>query len=109
MSKWDEAAAKMDAAVDEHLSDTISYALDGATFVDMPGYVVVFSEGLGLGEIDPTLGSRNRVKIAKSLVPEVLLTHRLRHEKLGAGTFRPAGENPDEQGRYWIFDVQETI
>jgi len=100
----------MDASVDARLADTISYSPNGgATYVDMLGYVLPFSQGLGLDELDPTLGSRWRVKLAKALVPLPARTHRLQHPKLGVGTtWRPAGNDPEDQGRYWIFDIQKA-
>lgn len=109
MSDWDEASAQMDADVDARLSDTIAYSSDeGDSWENLPGYILPFAEGLGLGPIDPALGSRFRVKIAKSVVAEPDRTHRLRHAKLGASTWRPAGSDPDDQGRYWIFDIQQV-
>jgi hypothetical protein len=109
VSDWDASSAKMDEDVDAHLSDTISYSTDeGATFNDIAGFVLPFAEGLALGPIDPSLGSRYRVKVRKSLVAAPDRTHRLRQPKLGAGTFRPSGDDPDEQGRYWIFDIQKV-
>jgi hypothetical protein len=108
MSDWDDAAAAMDAEVDARLGDTISYALDGVNFVDMPGFVLPAVEGIGLNELDPALGHRWRVKISKALVAEPLRTHRLSHPKLGVDTYRPAGDDPDDQGRYWIFDIQKV-
>lgn len=107
MSDWDAASAMMDTDVDARLSDTIAYSIDeGASFDEVAGYILPFAEGLGLGPIDPILGSRYRAKIAKALIPEPDRTHRLRHPKLGDATFRPAGADPDDQGRYWIFDIQ---
>ena len=110
MSDWDVAAPAMDEAIDERLSDTIAYSTDeGATYDDIAGYVLPFAEGLGLNEIDSPLGARWRVKVRKTLVDEPSRTHRLKHPKLGVDTvWRPAGEDPDDQGRYWIFDIQKV-
>jgi len=110
LSDWDEASAAMDEGVDARLSDTVAYSTDeGATFTNIAAYVLPFAEGLGLNEIDPALGSRWRIKVAKSIVDEPKRTHRLKHHKLGANTvWRPAGDDPDEQGRYWIFDIQKV-
>lgn len=109
MSDWDVASEKMDEDVDARLSDTINYSTDeGASYEEIAGYVLPFAEGLGLGPIDAPLGSRYRVKIRKTLIPEPHRTHRLRHRLLGDATYRPAGSDPDDQGRYWIFDVQKV-
>ena len=111
MSDWDQVSGKMDSAVDARLSDTVSYSPNGDggdPFVDIPAFVLPFTEGLNLGELDPTLGTRWRIKVAKDVVPEVLRRQHYRHHKLGAATWRPSGENPEEQGRYWIFDIQKV-
>lgn len=109
MSDWETASAKMDQEVDARLADTISYSTDGgATFVPTPGFILPFTESFGLGGIDAPLGSRMRVKIAKAILAAPLPTHRLTHPLLGADTWKPAGEDPDQQGRYWIFDIQKV-
>lgn len=110
MSDWDTASSKMDIAVDERLGDTISYSTDsGVTFTDLPGFVLFFTEGFGLNSLDSALGSRPRVKIRKDLIGEVNpRTHRLRHPRLGADTYRPGNDDPDDQGRYVIFDIQKV-
>ena len=107
MSDWDNYSALMDEEVDARLADTIPYD-SGAGFVDIPGYVIPFGEGLGLDGLDPSLGTRWRVKVRKSLVPDPSRDHRLTHHKLGAGIWRPSGEDPEDQGRYWIFDIQKA-
>ena len=108
MSDWDTHSAVMDEVVDERLGDTISYSLDGVTFTDLKGFVLPFGESIGLDGIDPTLGTRWRGKIRKTLVAEPLGSHRLRHPKLGADTWRPAADDPENQGRYWLFDIQKV-
>lgn len=108
MSDWDSASARLDDAVDERLADTISYSVDGATFADLPGYVLPATVGIGFGELDPGLGTRWRIKIRQSLIPLPTRDHRLTHPMLGADVWRPAGEEPEEQGRYWIFDIQKA-
>lgn len=109
MSDWDAASTKMDEDVDAHLSDTILYSTSAGVFEEIPGYILPFAEGLALGPVDGALGSRWRVKIAKAHIEEPSRNHRLRHPKLGDdAVWRPAGENPDDQGRYWIFDIQKV-
>lgn len=105
---WDQASAAMDEAIDARLGDTISYAANGVSFVDLNGYVLFEEVPLGLEAIDEIMGSRPRIKIAKSVVPYPEPAHRLRHAKLGPATYRPAGSNPENQGRYWLFDVERV-
>lgn len=107
-SAWDQAAALLDAKVDEYLGDDIDYAANGVTFAPIKGFVLLNMASLGLESIDEIVGSRNRVKIAKAVLPRPERTHRLRHPRLGSGTFRPAGTVPEEQGRYWLFDVEKV-
>lgn len=107
---WDDLAAQMDLVVDNGLGDTIQLALNGLTFVDVQGFVLPFAASEGLGAFDETLGSRIRVKLAKAIVGEEEPSRaiRLRSAKLGSSTWRPAGSHPDDQGRYWIFDIQKV-
>lgn len=103
---WDSAAAAMDAEVDARLGDTISYAANGVTFVDVSGFVLFTDVPLGLDASDEIFDARPRVKLAKAVVPYPDPQHRLRSTKLGEATYRPAGSLPQEQGRYWLFDVE---
>ncbi|HEX9946411.1 MAG TPA: hypothetical protein VGA98_02625 [Allosphingosinicella sp.] len=109
-SAWDKHAAIMDAAVDSRLADRISYSQAGGPFAMVRGYVIDVTEALTDDEsFDEELGERKRVKVAKALVPVVSMAgDRLRHPRLGPGTFRPVGSHPSDQGRYWIFDVQQA-
>lgn len=104
---WDQASQLMDETVDETLGDDIQYAANGVSFAPLKGFVMFSGEPPVLDGIDEILGSRPRVKIAKSKVPYPDPDHRLRCPKrLGPNTFRPAGAAPAEQGRYYIFDVE---
>ena len=106
---WDQASELMDDQVDETLGDTISYAANGVSFSDIKGFVLFFGEPPVLDGIDEIMGSRPRVKIARSKVPYPDPSHRLRCAKrLGAHTFKPAGALPAEQGRYYIFDLEKA-
>jgi hypothetical protein len=107
-SVWDRAAATMDAAVDRILGDRISYALDGKKFELLEGFVIDENARSGMDEIDEPVSTRKRVKIAKALVPAPSMTHRIRHPRLGPGTYQPLGSQPETEGRYWLFDVQEV-
>ncbi len=110
MSAWDALSAQMDREVDAALGDTIQLALNGTSFVDQPGFVLTVGSTDGLAGFDEILGSRIRVKMAKSIIGEDEPSRdiRLKAAKLGADTYRPAGSKPDDQGRYWLFDIQKA-
>lgn len=108
-SMWDRLSAKMDAIVDTGLGDLIEYALDGVTFVMIEGFV--FDNVVGetaYESMDDDFANRKRVKVAKAKVPAVLRSHRLRHPRLGAGSFQPGNSEPQSEGRYWLFEVQKA-
>lgn len=106
-SNWDQLSAQMDGIVDAGVGDDISYDA-GAGPVAIKGFVIPTVEPGGLDAFDDKLGSRPRVKVAKATVPVVSSSHRLTAPLLGSGSFRPANSDPEEQGRYWIFDVQKV-
>lgn len=103
---WDQLSAAMDQAVDDRLGDTISYAANGVSFEEIKGFVLLSEASLGLESIDEVISTRPRVKIAKALLPYPEPTHRLRHAKIGQGTFMPASVRSDNGGDYWLFDVE---
>lgn len=111
MADWSELAAKMDATVDTALGDTIQLSLNsGATYAAVQGFVAPFVAGIGIGAMDEPLGSRNRVKLDRALFGGGMPGRnvRVQHPMLGAGTYRPASGEPEEQGRYVLFDVQKV-
>jgi hypothetical protein len=101
----------MDETVDTALGDAISLSLDaGATWTPQMGFVIAVSSTGGIMGMDEPLGTRKRVKMPRSLFPtgEPSRSVQLRHARLGAGTYRAAGGEPEEQGRYILFDVQKV-
>lgn len=111
MADWSELSARLDATVDDTLGDTIQLSLNsGATYTPVKGFVGPFVAGIGIGAMDEPLGSRNRVKLDRSLFGGGLPGRnvRVQHALLGAGTYRPASGEPEEQGRYVLFDVQKV-
>ncbi len=105
MSDWDRNSALMDEAIDERLGDVISYSANGVVFDDIKGYVLFPEFASGAGPIDEAFDARPQIKIARSKLPYPDPSHRLRAEKLGPGLFRPTGSVPQNQGRYWLFDI----
>jgi hypothetical protein len=109
---WDDLAAKMDADVDTVLGDTILFSADaGSSWSSENGFVLSASMTNGIIGMDEPLGARMRVKMARDLFGASGLpgrSVRLQHARLGQGTYRPAGGEPEEQGRYILFDVQRV-
>lgn len=109
---WEDLAARMDAAVDSAVGDSIRFSTDaGATWSTQNGFVLSAAMTGGIIGMDEPLGGRMRVKLPRSLfgddgVPSRSV--RLEHVRLGPGTYRPAGGEPEEQGRYILFDVQKV-
>lgn len=105
---WDEFSLTMDQEVDDRLGDAIDYAANGVTFVAIKGFVQFTPAPDGLDATDEIFDVRPRVKIAKAIVPYPDPQHRLRAARLGNATYRPAGSVPENQGRYWVFDVERV-
>lgn len=112
-SLWDRASKLLDSTVDNVLGDRLRYRHNGVWLgtgdpAVVEGFVRFFNPLLNTEELDETLGSRKRVKISMDLVDEPIQSDRIQHPKLGPGWFRPAGDAPDNEGRYWLFDVQRA-
>ena len=113
MPDWSDLAARMDAVVDAGVGDAISFSDDsGATWRTEQGFIVPAIATGGIMGMDEPLGTRNRVKLPRDLFGAAgtpnRATIRIQHARLGTGTFRPAGGEPEEQGRYILFDVQKV-
>lgn len=113
MSIWDQAAAKMDAKVDELLGDTVSFSSDGGqTFADVQAFVIDDTDPAPAfgGDFDETATVSKRIKIAVTILGgrPSKAAHRFRHSRLGAGTWRPLGAEPRSEGRYWVFGVEKA-
>lgn len=108
MTDWDALSAQLDTACDDGVGDTIAYAANGVSFVDIKGYVLFTENPLGLDATDEIFDTRPRIKLAKAVVPYPEPQHRIRSAKLGPATYRPAGSIPEDQGRYWLFDVERV-
>ena len=110
---WDSASAQMDDAVDARLGDTIQLSIDGGnTFLPVKGYYLPYAAGGGLEIYDEPLGQKPRFKLQVKHFPggrqPSFDYDRMRCAKAGPFTFRPSGSAPDEQGRYFIFDIQKV-
>ena len=110
---WESASPIMDGKVDQILGDTFSVSLDGGqTYEPRKGFYLPVSAGGGFSPYDENLGSKPRVKMSKDILgdtPPDRRYVRLRYAKLGDATYCPGGAEPDEQGRYWIFDIQKVM
>lgn len=109
---WSDLAPQMDAIVDETLGDSIRYrASSSAAWTTVQGFVLPSSITSGIIGMDEPLGGRMRVKLPRSLFGDTGVPSRdvrLEHTLLGVGTFRPAGGETEDQGRYVLFDVQKV-
>lgn len=109
-SMWERASSTMHDAYDEILGDRVEYSTDsGSTFAVISATVIDNVDGeTSLEALDEDFAVRKRVKVRKAIVELPALTHRIRHPKLGAGTFRPTNSVPQTEGNYWLFDVQKV-
>ena len=112
---WARAARVLDTAVDSVVGDRLRYRHRGVWLGPLDvaepervveGFVLINAGSLNTDEIDETLGHRRRVKISIALVDDPIQSDRIQHPMLGPGWFCPAGATPENDGRYWIFDVQ---
>jgi hypothetical protein len=104
---YEDWAAKMDAAVDQHLGDTVEVSIAGGAFVPRKAFVLEENGVIGLDPID-NLAQKQRIKIDKSIVPDPGDTVRFRGAKLGADTWMPCGDVPETAGRYWLLEIQKA-
>jgi hypothetical protein len=96
--------------VDEYLGDTIALSTDGGvTFTDILGFILMNGQAVtGFSELD-AINFRPRFKVRKTNLLDPKVNWRLRCPKLlGAGNWRMSGETIDEQGRYWVLDIQKA-
>lgn len=108
---WDDYANQMDDAVDDMLGDVINVSLDGGlNYTARQGFIIFAVESMGIGGLDEPLGSTRRVKLRSSYFTNGLPDRqtRLTSPKLGSAVYMPAGSDPEEQGRYVIFDIQKA-
>lgn len=111
MDDWSDLAAKMDMSVDTALGDAIRFSSDiGVSWTMQQGFVLSAAVTNGIVGMDEPLGGKMRVKMPRDLFVDGVPDRRVRlqHARLGPGTFRPAGGEPEEQGRYILFDVQKV-
>jgi hypothetical protein len=109
MPSWDELSARMDAKVDDRLGDTIEVSADaGTSWVARKGFALNMAAGLSLDGIDEIMASRPRIKISKLYVPALTRIYRFRTPKWPGIVFCPGSSEPDDDGRYLIFDVQKA-
>jgi hypothetical protein len=107
-SGWDALIGRVDAIIDDKVGDRISYSIGGAPASILPGFIITSTAPRNQSDFDENLGTVRRVKIAKRLVPKPNLTVRVSHPRLGEGQFRPIGDEPEEDDRYWLFDIQKA-
>lgn len=105
----------MDAQVDFHLGDSITYIVEGAPLESapgvptIPGFInLVNADGSSAGTLQGFNPHEHRwtCKVHKQFLPDGPdIRHRIQHSKL-PGLQRPAADTIDDDGSYWLFDLQ---
>lgn len=105
----------MDAQVDRHLGDSITYIVAGVPLESapgvptIPGFVnLVNADGSSAGTLQGVDPQEHRwtCKVHKRFLPDGPdIRHRIQHGRLPA-VMRPATDTIDDDGSYWLFDLQ---
>lgn len=106
----------MDAQVDEHLGDSITYKIDGVALErtegdpTVPGFLGLFSDDGALIEGITPQQMRWQLKIAVTWLPPTgpSMRHVITAQRLGMVNHRPGPSTKTEDGRYWIIDLQRA-
>jgi hypothetical protein len=112
VSAFEDLRETMDAQVDRHLGDSITYHSAGVLVHDdlgnptIPGFLVDLNDEGGFDGVQP-LHCRWQLKISKRFVPTISMKDTITAAKLD-GTYRPAANNPISGGAYWITDLQKA-
>ena len=104
----------MDAQVDNHLGDSITYNVNGVPVERAPGdptipaFLMLMSDDGGLtDQITPGL-ERWQLKVAKRFVPvRPSLRDSVEHAKLGS-RMRVAANTAVDDGDYWLCELQKA-
>lgn len=117
MTVYEDRKAQMDAQVDRHLGDTITYIVDGAPLESTPGVpgipgfiLLVNADGSFAGTLQGFNPHEQRwkCKVHKRYLPDGPdIRHRIQNRKL-TGTYRPAADTIDDDGDYFLFDLQKA-
>jgi len=106
----------MDAHVDAGVGDSITYRLTAAGpplesapgTPTIPGFIRLTNQEGGFGRISPH-DHRWFAKVHKQYLPDgVDIRHRIDHPKLDGVTMRPAADTIDDDGDYYLFDLQKA-
>lgn len=98
----------VDALVDAHLGDPVWYRAEGSSrYVKVPGFFLNEAKGGYDPELDD-ITRREQLKISQQHVPEVRRGDRIKRSMESPVTYQPENANPEEDGRYWIFNIQRV-
>ncbi len=105
----------MDAQVDHHLGDSISYKRDGtliersAGVLTIPGFLELLADDGGMSGISPGR-SRWQLKVRKSYLPGGVAkaSDVITAAKLGGTNYRPGPNSITDDGSYIIMDLQKA-
>jgi len=105
--RFEDVEAELDAQVENHLGDSISYSRNGEAPVIIRGFVLSNSDDDNVGGTDPQK-LRWRVQINKSRLPEPPTTRdRITHRRM-PGIWKPTNGTIIADGRDWFFDLQRA-
>ena len=104
----------MDARVDNHLGDSISYSINGVPLEDeagnptVPGFLNLEADGLSMDGIT-SVPTRWTLKLAKQYLPAgPKMQHRVTAAKLDNLIYRPGAFVSSADGAYWLMDLQRN-
>lgn len=112
MSAFEQLTELMDAQVDRHLGDSITYKVANVAVQDeggnatIPAFLILESDDGGISGITP-LSRRWLVKVAKRYVPVMKMSDTIESPKLD-GKYRPMANNPTSYGAYWVAEIQRV-
>lgn len=111
---YEEMAGFLDDMVDDTLGDSIEVKLSVGAWTPRTAFIIeetagLDTQGFQITELDP-LRQRQRIKIRKDYVPTVDQSVRFRAARLGGSSalWRPSGDMPQQEGRYWLIDIQRA-
>lgn len=105
--RYEDLEPIMDARVEDHLGDSISYSRNGEAPVIIRGFINLFTDDGAIEGADP-IRRRWTVSINKAKLDRPLATDRLTHPKLGPLTYKPSTGTITGEGRDWVFGLQKA-
>lgn len=104
--------ARLDDSVDDVLGDSIEVRHGVGPWVPRMAFIQFdvagsSNQGFGIDEID-SLRTRTRLKIRQTHIPTPSTAVTIRATGKLAGIWRLSGDIPEQEGRYWLLDIQKA-